>query len=36
VTAAVLGCFVAFFVYLARKAKEAREAEAYGEELLHG
>jgi hypothetical protein len=36
VTGAVLGSFVAFFVYLARKAKQAREAEAYGEELLHG
>jgi len=36
VTGAVLGSFVAFFIYLAKKAKQAREAEAYGEELLHG
>jgi hypothetical protein len=36
VTGAVLSGFVAFFIYLARKAKQAREAEAYGEELLHG
>jgi hypothetical protein len=36
ITGTVLGGFVAFFVYLARRAKLAREAEAYGEELLHG
>ena len=36
ITCAVLGGFVAFFVYLAKRAKLAREAEAYGEELLHG
>jgi hypothetical protein len=36
ITGAVLGGFVAFFVYLARRAKLVREAEAYGVELLHG
>lgn len=32
VTGAVLGSFIAFFVYLARRARMVREAEQWGEE----
>jgi hypothetical protein len=36
VTGSVLSGFVAFFVYLARRARMVREAEQYGEEWFHG